>query len=80
MGSSPTYHSFYERIPDEHTTAFKVDSSAKIPEVSSFRSPEQRRERMDSLMSLPNHKPAATKFNPDLMVRTMIPLTQEDKE
>lgn len=31
-------------------------------------------------MSVPTHRPASIKFNPDEMVKTMIPLTQEDKE
>lgn len=31
-------------------------------------------------MYVPAHKPANSKFNADEMVRTMIPLTQEDKE
>lgn len=79
-GSSAVWHNYYERIPADNTVAFKIDSSAKIPDLSTIRSPESKRERMDSLMSVPNHKPAASKFKPDQMTRTMIPLTQEDKE
>lgn len=75
MGSSPLFHSFYERVPEESITAFKIDTSAKIPDLSSIRSPELKQERLDSLMSVPSHKPIVPKFNAEQMVRTMIPLT-----
>lgn len=66
-------------MPDEETSAFKIDTSAKIPDLSIIRSPEHKAERLESLMSVPGHKPVVPKFNPEQMVRTMIPLTQEDK-
>lgn len=45
-----------------------------------LRPSEVRQERMDSLMSVPSHRPAAVKFNAETMSRSMAPLTQEDKE
>ena len=30
-------------------------------------------------MSLPNHRPPAVKFNPNEMMRSLVPFTQEDK-
>lgn len=63
MGSTSLFHRQYDRIPEQHITAFSVDTSAKIPETSTIRSPEVKRDRMASLMSVPSHKPVAPKFD-----------------
>ena len=60
--------------------AFFVNSEQKIPEIRTIRSPDVRAERMESLMQVPAHRPASIKFNKEEMARTLIPLTQEDKE
>jgi len=63
MGSTALYHGQYDRIPEENTPAFTVNSSAKIPDLATLRSPEFKRERMASIMSVPNHKPIVPKFD-----------------
>ena len=63
MGSTAQFHGAYDRVPEEHTPAFTVETAAKIPELNSFRSPEVKRERMMSLLSVPNHKPIVPKFD-----------------
>jgi len=67
-------------LSGEETKIFNINSSMKIPDMSTLRSPEHKSERLESLMYVPAHKPPIAKFNADEMVRTMIPLTQEDKE
>lgn len=49
MGSTSQFHGAYDKIPEEQTLAFRVDSSAKIPDMTFIRSPDHKQERMESL-------------------------------
>jgi hypothetical protein len=75
MGSTSQFHGAYDKIPEEETHAFTIDTSAKIPDMGFIRSPQNKQDRMESLLSVPNHKPVIPKFDVSQMVRTMIPLT-----
>ena len=76
-GSSAKWgHTDYQKI-DTDTLAFTVSPKKKIPTL--VLSPEDRHERMSSLLSIPTHRQGGTKFDYEQTSRTMVPLTQEDK-
>lgn len=80
MGRSLQRGSISIKLPTESTTVFHVRSDTKIPDLEDVRSPDDRQERMLSLMSVPKHKPAASKYDFDPVNRTIVPLTGEDTE
>jgi hypothetical protein len=47
--------------------------------MAEMRTPELRNERIESLRTLPRHREVSPKFNAETMLRTLMPLTQEDK-
>lgn len=67
------------QIPEIDTAVFRVDTSAKIPDMADLRSPEHRTIRNDSLMRVPNHKPPAKKYDYDPVNRSTVPFTKEDE-
>ena len=71
-GSSAKWHTDYQKI-DASTAAFTVSPKKKIPAL--VFSPEDRSERMNSLLSIPSHRQGGTKFDYEQSSRTIIPLT-----
>jgi hypothetical protein len=61
----------FERLAKVHTstaesaTVFKIKADQKIPTNLEHRTIQHKDERMDSLMRVPKHKPASTKFDGD---------------
>lgn len=69
---SPNHFNF-ESLP-----AFHIASGKKIPDKGFIRTSETSRNRMHSLMKMPDHKSGTTKFDSTTDCRTIAPLTSED--
>ena len=66
-------------LPDvEQMPAFTINMSRGIPDKAKVRTESTSRNRMDSLMRMPNHKSGTTKFDKLADARTIAPLTSED--
>jgi len=66
-------HLVFDSMP-----AFQISSDKKIPEKSFMRTSETSRNRMNSLMKMPDHKSGTSKFDSKTDCRTIAPLTSED--
>ena len=62
----------------ESMPAFTVKSTKKIPDKSIIRTENTSRNRMGSLMKVPNHRQGTEKFDKSVHDRTINPLTSED--
>ena len=62
----------------ESMPAFTVKSTNKIPDKSLIRTENTSRNRMGSLMKVPNHRQGTEKFDKSVHDRTINPLTSED--
>ena len=58
--------------------AFTIISGKGIPDKATIRTGETSRNRLDSLMRMPDHKSGTTKFDKSTHNRTIAPLTSED--
>ena len=65
--------------PADNTPVFSVGTGQKIPPKEQVRSPEHSQARLESLMRVPSHRPAATKYDYDPINRTIVPFTKEDE-
>ena len=62
----------------ESMPAFSVQTTKGIPDKAHIRTSSTSRNRFDSLMKVPSHKVANSKFDPTQHVRSIAPLTSED--
>ena len=62
----------------DHMPAFTVSASKGIPDKANIRTESASRNRIDSLMRMPQHKSGTTKFDSTSHMRTIAPLTSED--
>ena len=58
--------------------AFTIASGKGIPDKATIRTENTSRNRLDSLMRMPDHKSGTTKFDKSTHNRTIAPLTSED--
>ena len=62
----------------ESMPAFTVSTMKGIPDKKIIRTENTSRNRMDSLMRVPQHKSGTTKFDREKDARSIAPLTSED--
>ena len=62
----------------ESMPAFTISTMKGIPDKGNIRTENTSRNRMDSLMRVPQHKSGTSKFDKERDQRTIAPLTSED--
>mmetsp|Transcript_15944 Transcript_15944/g.21631 ORF Transcript_15944/g.21631 Transcript_15944/m.21631 type:complete len:266 (-) Transcript_15944:416-1213(-) len=62
----------------DHMPAFTIVTQKGIPDKAAIRTENTSRNRLDSLMRMPDHKSGTTKFDKSTHNRTIAPLTSED--
>jgi len=62
----------------ESMPAFQINTAKGIPDKGSIRTMNTSRNRMESLMKVPNHKQGTSKFDKSTHSRSIAPLTSED--
>ena len=69
-----------EALEADNTPAFSIQTGKKIPPKDEVRQAEDKVTRMESLMRVPKHRPAAIKYDFDPVNRTLVPFTHEDTD
>jgi hypothetical protein len=69
-----------EALEADNTPAFSIQTGMKIPSKDEVRQADDKTTRMESLMRVPKHRPAAIKYDFDPVNRTLVPFTHEDTD